>query len=208
MSVTRRGAYGFTLIEMLVVVAIIMILGAMVYPVYEVVTKRSEAAHCSSNIRNLAVAAGLYAEDNDGVLPPARNSCGAPAVYGTSWDVIMMPYFRSQQMCLCLSDQTPTWASNTTCYKHSYGINLDLTMVGGYNGSALCTSDLQSPAQTILFFEIAGSAHALGSSYGANKLSRIDERHNGGSNYAFVDGHARWLRARTTATGSTNMWLP
>lgn len=204
----RRGAYGFTLTEMLVVVAIIMILAAMIFPVYETVTKRAETAHCSSNIRNLAMAVGVYAEDCDGMLTPARTSYGAPSVYGTSWDVLLTAYHHNQELNLCLSDQTPTWATSTTCYKHSYGINLDLTMVGGYNGSALCQGDIQSPAQTILFFEILGSTRSLGSSYAANKLGRVDDRHNGGCNFAFVDGHVRWMRPRWTATGSANLWLP
>jgi len=185
-----------------------MILAAMIFPVFEVVTKRAEAAHCSSNIRNLAIAVGVYAEDNDGRLVPARTSAGAPAVRGTGWDVLLLPYHRSEQLYLCLSDQTPAWANATTCYKHSYGINLDLTMVGGYNGSALSQCDIASPTRTILFFDLVGSAKALGASYGADRLASVAPRHNTGCNFSFVDGHARWMRPNDTVSGSTNLWLP
>jgi prepilin-type N-terminal cleavage/methylation domain-containing protein/prepilin-type processing-associated H-X9-DG protein len=204
----RRGAPGFTLIELLVVVTIMMILAAMIFPVYELVTRRAETAHCSSNLQNIAVAISLYAEDNDGVLVPAATGYGSPAVYGTSWDVLLLPYHHNQELYLCLTDQTPTWAASTTCYKHSYGLNLDITMVGGYKGSAMLQSNMKAPGQTILLFDIVGSARALGSSYGANKLSRVDVRHHGGSNFAFVDGHVRWMRPRATATSDDNLWVP
>ena len=81
-------------------------------------------------------------------------------------------------------------------------------MIGSYNGSSVSLSEIESPTQTILFFEILGSARALGSSYPTDGLSKVDARHNGGCNFAFVDGHARWMRPLSTTTGSTNMWLP
>ena len=204
----RRGARGFTLIELLVVVTIMMILAAMIFPTYELVTRRAETAHCASNLQNLCVAIGLYAEDNDGVLVPAMTGYGSPKVYGTSWDVLLLPYHRNQELYLCLTDQTPAWAVNTTCYKHSYGLNLDLTLVGGYKGSAMLQSEIENPSQTILLFDIVGAAQALGSNYAVNMLTRVDPRHNGGANFAFVDGHVRWMLPHLTVAGKKNLWLP
>jgi prepilin-type processing-associated H-X9-DG protein/prepilin-type N-terminal cleavage/methylation domain-containing protein len=202
-------AGGFTLIETMVVVTIIMILAAIIYPVYEVVNKRAETIHCANNIHHLATAVGLYAEDHDGVLVPARTSAGPPGTLGTSWDVLLLPYHNVKELYLCLADQTPNWATSTVCYNHGYGINLDLTMVGGYNGSALSQADIDSPSQTIIFFEILGSARALGSSYSTHKLTRVDTRHNTGCNFAFVDGHVKWYHPRRTYVSDTdNMWLP
>ena len=87
-------------------------------------------------------------------------------------------------------------------------LTLDLTMVGGYNGSALSQSQIENPTQVILFFEILGSARALGSSYPTHKLTRVDTRHNEGSNFAFVDGHVKWYLPRTTyVSDADNMWI-
>lgn len=199
----RRGS-GFTLIELLVVIAIIAVLAAMIFPVYEVVNKRAETVNCALNMRSLAMAANLYAEDCDGLLVPARISAGPVGTLGTCWDVILLPYHRSELLYLCPSDQAATYASGCVCYNHSYGINLDVAMVGGYNGSALSLGSMDSPTQVILFFEIKGSARQFGSSYPYHGLSRVDVRHNTGSNYAFVDGHARWYRPENT----TNLWVP
>jgi prepilin-type processing-associated H-X9-DG protein len=81
-------------------------------------------------------------------------------------------------------------------------------MVGSYNGSSLTLSEIQSPTQTILFFEILGSARSIGASYETDKLSKVDVRHDTGCNFAFVDGHARWMRPPETVIGRTNMWNP
>ena len=203
-----RGG-GFTLIEMLVVITIIMILAAIIYPVYELVNKRAETVHCANNMAHLTTAALLYAEDHDGLLVPARVTYGSVGTLGTSWDVVLLPYHHTEALYLCLGDQAPTWAQSTVCYKHSYGINLDLTMVGGYDNSAMLAGEGENPSHTILYFEILGTARALGASYPTHGLSRVDARHNEGCNFAFLDGHVKWYHPATTcADGSSNMWVP
>jgi prepilin-type N-terminal cleavage/methylation domain-containing protein/prepilin-type processing-associated H-X9-DG protein len=201
-----RAGRGFTLIELLVVVAIIAILAAMLFPVYEAATKRAESTTCAMNLRGLAMATSMYAEDYDGQLTPARIS-GPAATLGTCWDELLLPYHRNDSLYLCPADQMPTAASGCVCRKHSYGINEDVTMIGGYNGSALTLSEIRSPSRTLLYFEISGSLREFGSSYATHGLDRVEPRHHGGSNYAFVDGHARWYLSDQTTTPD-NLWSP
>ncbi len=203
----HRGQRGFTLVEILVVVAIIAILAALVFPVYEVAIKRSEAISCLSNIRNIALANSYYADDNDGYIVPARLSYGPAGTFGTAWDVPLAAYHRNEGLYLCPADPAPNWASGTICFPHSYGINYDLAMIGGYNGSSLMTDMVQDPTSVILFFEIRGSVRQMGGGYQYHGLTRVDARHNQGSNFSFLDGHAKRYQPRQTI-GPKNLWAP
>src|SRR6266513_2969783 len=69
-SMARNSYFSraFTLIEVIVVLAIIVIMMAMVYPAYTTISERAKATKDMSNLRQIGLATQAYLNDNDGVL--------------------------------------------------------------------------------------------------------------------------------------------
>jgi prepilin-type N-terminal cleavage/methylation domain-containing protein/prepilin-type processing-associated H-X9-DG protein len=60
---------GFTLIELVVVIAIVAILAALLLPALAAAKERSKDAACLSNLRQIGIAIRAYADDNSGNIP-------------------------------------------------------------------------------------------------------------------------------------------
>ena len=74
------GARGFTLLELLVVTAIIAILAAMILPAIGNAKARGQGTYCLNNLRQLGLALHLYAGDNEDALP---YNMGADGIHRT-----------------------------------------------------------------------------------------------------------------------------
>ena len=72
----RRIQAAFTLIELLVVIAIIAILIALLLPALQRAKYQAKLVTCSSSLRQVAIAATLYAADYDGLYPYRSNVQG------------------------------------------------------------------------------------------------------------------------------------
>ncbi len=69
MKRSRSTPSGFTLIELLVLLAIIAVLSAIMIPAFNSGREMVNRAQCASNLRQIAVATHLYAQENDKALP-------------------------------------------------------------------------------------------------------------------------------------------
>ena len=65
-----RGPRGFTLIEVTVVVTIICILAAILFPVFARAREKARQTRCQTNLQQIALALSMYARDHAGHFPP------------------------------------------------------------------------------------------------------------------------------------------
>ncbi len=70
---------GFTLIELMIVVAIIGVLSAIAVPAYQSYVAKSEAATASGTLRGLITNIDMFQQENGGTFPTNPNQVGGSA---------------------------------------------------------------------------------------------------------------------------------
>ena len=92
-----RRLCAFTLIELLVVIAIIAILAAMLMPALSSAKEAGRRIACLNNLRQLSLAAQMYANDNQGAYPPRAETNSWPNRFYDN-------YGRNVKILLCPTD--------------------------------------------------------------------------------------------------------
>lgn len=103
-----RSRQGFTLVEVLVVTAIIALLAAILFPVFAAAKGSANRAACVSNLRQISRGTQLYVADYDDRLMPVNHQ---PASDATSrndrtWVQSLLPYVRNFAVFRCPSDSS------------------------------------------------------------------------------------------------------
>src|SRR5438552_16217226 len=157
MARNSRLARAFTLIELIVVLAIIAILMSMIYPMYMSMSERAKATKDMSNLRQIGLATQLYMNDNGGVLFSTTGSWMSglynadphPATpkYLSSWGVFVSPFDRPAS--------PRTSSPNNANSAVSYGINGTSGVIG------MSADKISKPSVFIVFAPAQASGSAV-----------------------------------------------
>src|SRR5690348_10493162 len=85
-----KGA--FTLIEILVVIAIIGILAALVFVAAGPAKNKARRAECANNLRQINVGLRMYSDDSADKAPRTPGTVTAPALNWTGYKALMKNY--------------------------------------------------------------------------------------------------------------------
>jgi len=123
----RSRRRGFSLVELLTVLAAVAALAAFLFPVLAQVRARSRQALCASNLAQIARAGLMYLQDNDERFPSCYRSNDPPYAidprtslqpYLQSWDILYCPE-RHTVMRQCL-DPSNQFSPYSRCMGYGY----------------------------------------------------------------------------------------
>ncbi len=197
--------------------AIVAALSGLVLPALLKARRAAQAAHCLSNLRQIGLAAMLFADQNDDRFPRSQHSAFAhgelpwaralaPHVGSstTGWRELMKTAYR------CAGDRRSGVLS--------YGLNVYFELgpeddYAGYPATWRRRRDVPNPSSTILFAENNSDADHIMPNFWSSPGDAVDcahDRHDGRANYVFVDGHgeSRLFNAVYDPVRGIDAWHP
>lgn len=156
------GKKGFTLIEILVVIAIISILASLLFPVFGRARENARRSSCQSNLRQLSMGVMQYTQDFDEGFPSTLQSrpgqtppdgifwfSDAASTAYWAWPQMIFPYTKNMQVARCPSGKLASAAGALNGY--NYGANLLLMQTTGV--PSLKVSAIVAPSATYLLMD-------------------------------------------------------
>ena len=210
---------GFTLLELMMACAVVALLIAIAIPATSRIGEYTSRTKSISNLRQIGVAARLYANDHNQELPgqpsPAGTlAAGAPA---DQWPALFCAYLTPSDPTVFLDAGDPVTSKLPLAGIVSNATNNTAFIYNGFDDLAannrppevVSLSTLPTPAEIVLLAQKSRGATAFHVSPlfepVANLLGLLNPAaYDGGSHYLFADGSVRFI---LQTEYSNNFWL-
>jgi prepilin-type processing-associated H-X9-DG protein len=143
---------------------LIPIAAAILFPVFAQAREKARTTSCISNLKQQGLGTLMYAQDYDGILPPAQG-----------WMDKLVPYIRNENVYHC-----PTAKPSGEEKAYGYAFNNTISIVN--------VMKLPTPQTTGMIFDSNNNGRSA-SVKGA--IYPTPARHSQKNNVAFADGHAK-----------------
>jgi prepilin-type N-terminal cleavage/methylation domain-containing protein len=139
----NRPRFGFSLVELLVVIAIIAVLIALLLPAVQAAREAARRAQCTNNLKQLGLAVHNYHQQTN-VLPASNMFLGASNgwSYNASWMVFLLPNMEQQPLYNAYNFSCEPGVPPAVAATPSDGQS-NTTVVYSNISSLLCPSDNQ-----------------------------------------------------------------
>jgi len=191
---TYTSKRAFTLIELLLVITIILILAALMFPVFGSLKERARRTKCLNNLHQLTIAWLAYAGDNKGDL--INHTPGAGGWVGSGADPLciengmLFHYASDVKLYRCPTDKS----TRKVNYSLSCRVSWDRTY-----GALPNLSDIKKASGFIVFCEEwdprwpYGPMGCIGlAAHPSDWWDSPGVWHENGTSFSFADGHAEY----------------
>jgi prepilin-type N-terminal cleavage/methylation domain-containing protein len=207
----HRAKWAFTLVELLVVMAIIALLSALLLPALAGSKAKSRAIECLNNLRQWGLSYRMYADDNGDFIP--RRGQGVQVLSqidrSEDWFNALPPYFRSPTFQrLVVSGNRPAARARSLfiCpaatdpgapYFLPYGMNMNLST--WFLPNATKFAEVARPDCVVALADAPGP---YASTYPSAKPYGVVARHSGRAALLFLAGQAQVFRGDYVGCGA------
>ena len=204
----RRSA--FTLIELLLVIAIIAILAAMLLPALASAKQRAWTIACKSNLHQISLGFIMFADDNNGRFPQSGGSipwnAAFPDAPTNAWMQQIATYTQSTNVYRCPSNKL--LPSDIQSRFNYFNGTRAAFVAAGFQSSAVEEKRVLFPSMLVLSGDTLDfdPTDADKDDYTQNCVGGPEngipweewQAHSKGQNILFADGHTKWYKAYNT----------
>lgn len=225
-----RARRGFTLIEILVVIAIVAILAGILFPVFSQAKAKAQQTSCQSNLKQLGSALQIYIQDYDESYPPVYIDPQTHVIpdslqednaqwKGLSWTERVYPYVKNEQVYKCPSDGAPAQRLpvnarflNSYAYNPLFGTAPDPTTPDRLMTGSLAQAQINNVSDVAMFWDTPVNPAQANQAQNMNNLSHtIRDRRYPVNDLYMLDTRQKRVMAEegmfSVALDAPNKWM-